>query len=235
MVRLDDAVIARVEKGSEHFEILVDPELALRLKKGESVSFNDLLAIDKVFKDSRKGSTQSPEALKKAFGTEQIEDVAKKIILDGEVQLTAEQRKRMREAKHREIVEIIAKNAVNPQTNAPHPAKRIETALEEAKIHIDENRAAEEQIPAVLKELKKIIPISFEKQQIAVKAPPQHSGRVSAFLHKHELRKEQWLNDGSLVAVVEMPAGLRNEFITELNHLTHGDVETKILERGDLV
>ena len=234
MVKLEDAVIARIEKNEERFEILVDPQLALRLKKGESVSFNDLLAIDTVFKDANKGSTQSPEALSKAFGSSDITVVAKKIILDGEVQLTTEQRKEMREAKRREVIEIIARNAVNPQTNAPHPPKRIEIALEEAKIHIDEKKSAEEQIPEILKELKKIIPVSFEKQQIAIKAPAQHSGRVSAFLHKHNLKKEQWLNDGSLVAVVEMPAGLCSEFITELNHLTHGDLETKILEKGDL-
>ncbi len=232
MVKLEDAVIARIEKNNEKFEILVDPELALKLKKGESVSFNDLMAIDTVFKDAKKGSTQSPEALSKAFGSTDVNVIARKIILDGEVQLTTEQRRHMREAKRREIVEIIARNAINPQTNAPHPPKRIETALEEAKIHIDEGKSAEEQIPAILKELKKIIPISFEKQQIAVKVSAEHAGRVSAFLHKHELKKEQWLNDGSLIAVVEMPAGLRAEFITELNHLTHGMVETKILEEA---
>jgi ribosome maturation protein SDO1 len=235
MVKLEEAVIARIEKNSECFEILVDPELALRLRRGESVSFNDLMAIDTVFKDAAKGSTQSPEALSRAFGSSDIETVAREIIREGRLQLTTEQRREMREAKRREIIEIIAKNAVNPQTNAPHPAKRIEIALEEAKIRIDENRPAEEQVPAILKELKKLIPISFEKQQVAVKVPPQHAGRISVVLHKHGLKKEQWLNDGTLVGVVEMPAGLVQELIGELNHLTHGNIETRILERGEMV
>ena len=233
MVKLEEAVIARIEKGNEKFEILVDPELALKLKKGAVVSFNDLLAIDEVFKDAKKGSKQGPEALNKAFGSSDIEKVAREIIRNGEVQLTTEQRKEIREAKRREIIEIISRNALNPQTNAPHPAKRIETALDEAKIHIDEHRAAEEQIPEILKELRKIIPISFEKQQIAIKVSAEHSGRVSAFLHKHDLKREQWQNDGSLIAVVEMPAGIRAEFLNELNHLTHGDVETKIMEKKE--
>jgi len=235
MVKLEEAVIARMEKGEEKFEILVDPELALKLKKGDSVSFNDLLAIDTVFKDAKKGSTQSPGALQKAFGTDDTNEIAKKIILDGDVQLTTEQRREMREVKRREIIAIISKNAVNPQTNAPHPAKRIEIALEEAKIHVDDNKSAEEQANAMLKELKKILPISFEKQQVAIKAAAQQAGRVSAFLHKYSIKKEQWLNSGELVAVVELPAGMVAEFVNELNHLTHGDIETKILEKGDLI
>ncbi|MAG22269.1 MAG: ribosome assembly factor SBDS [Candidatus Diapherotrites archaeon] len=233
MVKLEDAVIARIEKNGEHFEILVDPALALKLKKGETVSFNDLLVIDTVFKDAKKGSEQSPESLNKAFATVEINEVAEKIIMQGEVQLTTDQRRTMREAKKKEIIAIISRNALNPQTNAPHPPKRIEIALEEAKIMIDENKRADEQVSDILKELKKIIPISFEKQQIAIKVPAEQAGRVSAFLHKHDLKKEQWMNDGSLVAIVETPAGLRNEFLTELNHLTHGDVETKIMEKGD--
>ena len=90
-------------------------------------------------------------------------------------------------------------------------------------------------INCFLRELKRIIPISFETQQVAIKVPAMHSGRVSAFLHKHELKKEQWQNDGSLIAVVEMPAGMRAEFLNELNHLTHGDIETKILEKEAFV
>ena len=233
MVKLDDAVIARIEKNGEHFEILVDPALALKLKKGDSVSFNDLLAIDTIFKDAKKGSEQSPDALSKAFGSSDVNEVTKKIILQGEVQLTTEQRKGMREAKRREIIETISRNAVNPQTNAPHPPKRIEIALEEARISIDDGKSVEEQIQAILPELKKLLPISFEKQEVAVKVSSEHAGKVSAFLHRYELKKEQWMNDGSLVAVLEMPAGLRAEFINELNHLTHGDVETKLLDKGE--
>jgi ribosome maturation protein SDO1 len=233
MVKLEEAVTARIEKNGEKFEILVDPDLALKLKKGESVSFNDLLAIDTVFKDAAKGSTQSPEVLNTAFGTTEINEVTKKIILDGDVQLTTEQRKHMREAKRLEIIQIISRNAMNPQTNAPHPPKRIEIAMDEAKIHVDAGKSAEGQVQEILNELKKIIPISLEKQRIAVKVTAQQAGRVSAFLHKYELKKEGWQNDGSLIAVVEMPAGMRSDFLNELNHLTHGDVETKILEKGD--
>ncbi len=230
MVKLEEAVIARLEHSGEKFEILVDPNLAMKLRKGDRISFNDLLAIDSVFKDANKGTVQGAEALNKVFGTTRIEEIAEKIIKSGQVQLTTEQRRELREQKRKEIIQMISKNAMNPQTNSPHPPQRIENALNEVKFHIDEFKSVEEQVTEILKELKKIIPISFEKLKIAIKVPAEHSGKASAMLHKYELKKEEWGNDGSLIVLVELPAGMRAEFLNELNHLTHGNVETKFLE-----
>ena len=33
---------------------------------------------------------------------------------------------------------MIHRNAVDPKTGLPHPPQRIESAMEEAKIHVDE-------------------------------------------------------------------------------------------------
>ena len=231
MVKLEDAVAARFEAKGEKFEILVDPDLALQLKKGERVNFSDLLAVETVFKDAAKGSEQSPEALSKAFGSTDVEEISRKIIQDGEVQLTTEQRRKMREARYREVVEFISRNAMNPQTNAPHPPKRVENALAEAKVRVDEMKSVEEQIPGIVKELKKIVPISLEQIRIAIKVPPAHAAKTEHVLHKYVLVKEEWQRDGSLIAVVEMPAGLRQDFLNDLNGLCHGEAETKILEK----
>jgi ribosome maturation protein SDO1 len=231
MVKLEEAVIGRFDSKGEKFEILVDPELAMQLKKGQQVSFSDLLAVETVFKDSAKGTEQSPEALSKAFGTTEIQKIAEKIIKQGEVQLTTEQRRKMRETRVKEVIEFISRNAMNPQTNAPHPPSRIENAFNESKAKIDEMKDAEEQIQGILKELKKIIPISLEQIRIAVKIPAAHAGKSEHILHKYQLVKEEWQKDGSLIAVVEMPAGLKQDFLADLNSCCHGDLETKILEK----
>ena len=72
MVSLDKAVIAKLKKAGETFEILVDPYLARNLKEGKEVDFEKLLAAEEIFKDSKKGDRASTEELKKAFGTEDI-------------------------------------------------------------------------------------------------------------------------------------------------------------------
>ena len=61
MVKLTDAVIARFEHSGERFEMLVDPYLAMDLKHGKEVSFDDLLAADTVFKDANKGDAKSED------------------------------------------------------------------------------------------------------------------------------------------------------------------------------
>ncbi len=55
MVTLDKAVIARLKKAGMEFEILVDPYLARDLKEGKEVDFEELLAVEEVFKDAKKG------------------------------------------------------------------------------------------------------------------------------------------------------------------------------------
>lgn len=231
MVKMEDAVIARFEHSGHKFEILVDPELALSARhSGKLPDLNELLAFEAVYKDANKGEEASEETVRKVFGTTEIEKVVLRILKDGEVQLTTDQRRRMLEKKRTEIIMFIANNAINPQTKAPHPPVRIENAMQEARIQVDVFKSVQEQIPEILKEIRKLIPLSMEKLNVAVKVPAQYSGRAGPLLHKYHAVKQEWQGDGSIVAVFELPVGLKNELFNELNHLTHGNVETKILE-----
>src|SRR3989344_8041896 len=120
MVRTEDAVIARFEKMGEKFEILVDPNLAMDFKHGRPVDFGDLIAIDSVFKDAHKGEVKGDDSLKKVFSTTDFTSVAKRILLDGEIQLTTQQRRDIAEQKKRELITFISRNAMNPQTGSPN-------------------------------------------------------------------------------------------------------------------
>ncbi|HIH33543.1 MAG TPA: ribosome assembly factor SBDS [Candidatus Diapherotrites archaeon] len=230
MVKMEDAVIARFEHSGHKFEILVDPNLALDLKHGKSVELSDLLAMDAIYKDANKGEEASEEIVKKVFGTTELKEVVSRIIKNGEVQLTTEQRRQMLEQKRKEIIAFISNNALNPQTKAPHPPLRIENAMNEARIQVDVFQSVQEQIPEILKEIKKIIPISLEKLKVAVKVPAEFAGKAMPVIHKYHASKQEWQSNGSLVAIFELPVGLKNELFNELNHLTHGNVEAKILE-----
>ena len=137
MVTLEDAVIARLEYYGERFEILVDPDLASDFKRGEDIKIEEILAVEEVFKDAKKGDKASEEAMNKAFDTTDPLEAATIIIRKGQVQLTAQQRRDMQEDKRKMVVAKIARDAINPQTKLPHPARRIEIAMEEAKVRID--------------------------------------------------------------------------------------------------
>ena len=230
MVKLENAVIARFVHSGEKFELLVDPYLAMDLKNGKIVSFEELLATDIIYKDANKGDEKQEAVVKSVFGTADIKAIAKKIITEGEVQLTTVQRREMVEKRRNEVISFIVKNAVNPQTNSPHPPQRIENAINESKISFDLHHSLKEQVESTVKEIKKLIPISLEKLSIAVKLAPQFTGKGNVILHKYNLIKEEWQRDGSLIAVIEIPGGMKQELFNELNHLTSGSVEIKMLE-----
>ncbi|MEE9150568.1 MAG: ribosome assembly factor SBDS [Thermoplasmata archaeon] len=231
MVNLEDAVIARLEIDNENFEILVEPESAQNFRDGEDIQILESLVIDTIFKDSKKGDKASEEKILKTFGTNDIATVAKRILLDGTIQLTTEQRKQMQENKRKQIVTSIVRNAINPQTGAPHPALRIERAMKEAKVQIDPFKPVDIQVQNVLHKLKPIIPIRFEKLKIAVKLSAENYGRTYGDLTGFgKITKEEWQKDGSWIGVVEIPAGLQSEFFTKLNKRTKGEVETKIIK-----
>ena len=230
MVRLEEAVIARFSSHGMDFELLVDPELVLSFRGGQSIDLRSVLAVDKVFKDAKKGEAASEETLKRVFNTTDVLAVAEQIIRKGKVQVTTEQRRRMREERRRQIVTLISKRVINPQTGLPHPPARVEGALEEAGVNVDELKSAEEQLQPIVKALQPILPLKFEMRRIAIKIPASYAGRASHAVRGFAtLKREQWLADGSWVAVVEIPAGVQAELLDKLNELTRGEVQTKVL------
>ncbi len=231
MVSLDEAVIARLKKGEEHFEVLVDPDAASDLIDGKDVNILKNLAIDAIFKDSKKGSHASAEALKKSFGTDNIEEVAKMIILKGDIQLTTDQRHRMQKNKRNRIIDIIVRNAMDPKTKSPHPRQRIELAMEQAGVHIDPFKSVNEQVKVVIDALRPLIPISIEQVRISVKIPAQFTGRAYGVARNFGvLEREDWQSDGSWIGIVRLAAGMQTDFYDRLNEVTKGNVSTKILK-----
>ena len=230
MVNLDDSVIARLEYFGERFEILVDPDLASDFKRGKDIPLEDILAVEEIFKDARKGDKASEEAMMKAFESTDTLEAAAKIIKKGQVQLTSQQRKDMQEEKRKKIIAKITREAINPQTKLPHPARRIEKAMEEARVHIDPFKSVDEQVNVVLKAIRVKIPIRFEKVDIVIKIPGDYTGKVYSVISEFgKTKKEEWQKDGSWIAVVEVPGGLQESFDRKLSELTGGQVETKVI------
>ncbi|MBP1449804.1 MAG: ribosome assembly factor SBDS [Thermoproteus sp.] len=223
--------IAKLDRGSEHFEILVDPDAALELKLGKSVSLDKVLVHEEIYRDARKGLRASEQALRKVFGTLDVKKIAEVIIREGEIPITAEQRRRMVEEKKRQIVEWISRNCVDVRTKTPVPPQRVENALEQARISVDPFKPVEEQINHVLKELQRVLPIKVAVVRIAVSIPPSYAQKIRGFVGKSaKIINERFRADGSWEATVEAPAGLQDMLIGRINDITHGEGDVRILE-----
>ena len=212
--------LARIKKMGKNFEIVVDMDSALKLKKGENVSIAEVLQVDGIFYDSKKGLHASDEDLTQAFGSEDIQIVAEKIVKQGEIQSTQEHRSQEKEAKIKQVVDFLSRNALNPITNQPHTPERIKQALDQAGINVD-NRPIEAQVPGILDKLKEIIPLKLDSKQIRITIPSQYTGQVYNLVKDYK-EKEDWKDDGSLIVVLNLPVGLQMDFYDKLNSITHG-------------
>ena len=230
MVDLDDAIVARLETHGETFEILLDPAATKLLQEGKEVDLTEYMAVEDVFNNASKGTRPAEEKIKEAFGTTDIKEIAQKILQKGEVQITAEQRKEMMEAKKKQIITYISANAINPQTKLPHPPLRIELALDEAKFHVDPFKSLDKQVEEAMHLLRPLIPIRFEKTKVAIKLKGDGYGKCyDDLIHFGVVEKEEWTQDGSWIGVIEIPAGLIDELRNKLNNRTRGNVEIRTL------
>lgn len=222
----DDAVVARLVVGGNHFEVLVDPAAVQALKDGKAVDLTDKLSQDCIYKDAKKGDKISDEFLNKQFKTTDVYAIAKEIILTGEVQVTTDQKRTLTEEKRRQVVDYIARNAINPQTGAPHPAARISAALDEAKFHAEPFKSVETMANEALEKLRPLIPIRLEHVKMRIKVPgalyPKVISEIKAL---GKVVEEEWGSDGGWTAVVEIPGGAQTDLEERLKNKTRGNVE----------
>jgi len=214
---------ARIKKAGKNFEIIIDLDDALKFKKGE-ISYIEAEG-DKIFSDSKKGFTASSSDLQEAFGTTDINEIARKIIKEGEVLVTQEHRDEEKEKKEKQVIDFLSNNAIDPQTGNPHSPGRIKSALEQAHINI-KNIPIENQIKDILEEISKVIPIKIETKKIKITVPAAHTGKVYGLVNQYK-EKENWLSDGSLEIVVNVPSGMLMDFYDKLNSITHGSALTE--------
>lgn len=226
---LEGSIIARLERGGDKFEVFVDEEAAYNFKSGLKKDFSNVLSVDEIFKDARKGERQSETVLKKVFSTSDPLRIGEAILREGELQLTTEKRRKFVEEKRAKIISLISMNCIDPHTKAPHPPQRIENALEQVKFKVDLFKSVNKQMEEAVEKLREVLPIRIENIKIAVKVEAQYAGRVFGILKDFGLEKSEYENDGSLIGVCVFPAGMQSDFYNKLNKLTGGSVQTKVL------
>jgi ribosome maturation protein SDO1 len=236
MISLDEAVTARLESHGARFEVLVDPDAALAMKRGDfDGDIEDVIAAEDVFENASRGDRPAEEDLETVFETTDPLEIIPEVVERGEIQITAEQRKEMQDQKHKQLVNRITRNAVNPQMdNAPHPPERIENALEQAGFSVDPMEPVDQQVDDALDALRPVLPIRFDEVTIAVQVPANYAGSAQARIRQFgDLEREEWQNDGSWVGVMTFPAGMQNEFYDLVNEHTSGEAETRIVKDED--
>jgi ribosome maturation protein SDO1 len=220
--------VARITRDGERFEILVKPRPALDYTMGKISSVSDVIVTSTIFSDASKGAKAGEDKLRASFKTVDPTKIAETILKNGTLQLTTDQRRQLTAEKRRQITAFIARQAVDPRTNLPHPPLRIETAMDQVHYSVDPFKGAEEQAKEMIKLLRPILPLKIEQIQVRVRIPPEYASRAYGAVKGYgAMRNEKWDADGSWSSIIEMPAGLYGPFLDKLGELTKGNAEAR--------
>ena len=209
---------ARIRRGKNNFEILVDLEEALKVKKGEG-NISSAVLTDSVFFNLKSGEHAGQDVLEVEFGTGDFYEICGKIIKSGEVVLPSDYVNENVEKRYKQVVDFLVKNAVSPE-GRPYTPDRMMAALKEARIEV-KNKSIESQIKEIVDHLQRVLPLKIETKRIRITIPAQHTGKAYGIVSEFK-EEEEWLSNGDLVIVVRMPAGIVMDFYDRLNSCTHG-------------
>jgi ribosome maturation protein SDO1 len=230
-----EPVVARLRIKGEVFEILVDPDLAFEYKiKKKPISIYNILVVDEIFRNAKKGEKVPESELQKVFKTTDVYQIAKKILDEGELQITTQQRRQLIEQVKKQIAFIISRYAVDPRTKLPHPVERILNAMEKARVSIDPFKSAEEQVEAVIEAIKKknVLPMIISVKVIEVYVSPEVAAKAYYQLRRiGGIKSEEWLGDGTLKLIIEAPAGVVDEILGKINKICEGNVMFKVSDK----
>ena len=218
-------VTARIKAKGKHFEIEVDLDEALKVKAGKG-DIMSAIAFPRIFMDLKKGTAAKESDLIEAFGTKEPYEVAKKIIISGEVQKTQEFRDAEKETKIKRVIDLLLRNAVD-QNGRPYTEERIKRAISESNYTFD-SRAPEQQLSDLISKLEKVIPIKIETKRVKLVIPAQYTGQAYGLLKDYK-ESEEWLANGSLQVILNIPSGMQLDFYDKLNGITHGAVQSEEL------
>lgn len=213
-------VEARIKVKGKTFEISVDLDEALKVRAGTG---NVMAALNSpaIYTDATRGMVASKAELEQTFDTTDVYVIAEQIMKKGEIQKNQEFRDAEREKRIKQVIDLILRNAVD-QHGRPYTAERIRKAIHEVHFNFD-NRPAEQQMHELIPKLATIIPIKVETKKIKLKIPARFSGQVYGFLKDYK-ESEEWLANGDLQVIMNIPSGLQIDFYDKLNSVTHGAV-----------
>jgi len=206
-------------------EVMTKPGSVLKYRAGK-LGFDNVLQSDDIWKNSSKGERAANADLMTLFGTDTPRQCLEIILNEGEVNLTAAERKEKVDKKKREMVTYVNKYFVDPRNGLPHPVTRVEQALQELNFHVDPETPVERQIQDLLKKLPDVLRIKKQgEMEGVVSVPNQHIGVCSGVLHAlATVNNEEYGGSGCDYRIAVVPADY-DRLVAELTRVTKGDFQ----------
>ena len=101
--------------------------------------------------------------------------------------------------------------------------------MEDGKVSIDPYKNVDEQVKDIVEKLRSIIPLKSENLVLEIIVPAQYAAKSYSVLKSTgTLKKEEWQSNGSLKAILEIPAAARPNVIDRLGSITKGTASVEV-------
>ncbi|BBL45264.1 ribosome maturation protein SDO1 [Nanobdella aerobiophila] len=217
MKNSDQEITIKYKKEGYNFELLIFLKRGIDFKQGKIKNVKEVLVVEEIFKDSKKGERASTESLKKVFGTTDILKVAEEILNNSEIPLPTEYKKELIEERKRQIIEYIRRIGYDSKNNMALTYERAKQLFEMVKYNIDINTPIEKQANDIIKEIKKIYPLKIEYKNIKITVYPDKFKIIGIIKNKYKVIKENWTENYQ--AILEIPVGLVSEFYSDIGKI----------------
>ena len=103
--------------------------------------------------------------------------------------------------------------------------------MKDARISIDPHKSVDDQVKDIVEKLRSIIALKSENLNLEIIVPAQYASQSYAVLKSvGSLKKEEWQNNGSLKAILEIPAAARPNVIDRLGSITKGSATVEVMK-----
>jgi len=220
--------VARLKAHGENFEVVIEPEKAIKFRHGEG-DIREALKAERIFKEALKGEPAGDKELLEVFKTADALQIAEKIIKEGIIQVNDDYKEKLKSQVMKELIELMLKDGVDASTGVALTATRISNAMNEAKIHPDIFKKAKDQLNEIITKLRPVLHISFEKKTLSIRIPAANAAKLYGTVARMaRIVDEAWLSDGSWSCKAELSPGAVTALMDELKSKTHGDIEISV-------
>lgn len=221
---MTDIQLVRYKDGKSTFEIVCKRGKPLEYRKG-NIGIDNVVEAMNVFTDFKSGDQAGDSELISTFQTSDIPTIVKRILDDGEIQLTTEERRQFVEQKRNDIVNYIHKYFVDPRRKLPHPISRIENALDELKIRIDPSISTKRLIKDIVNKIPDVLPLRKMEVEANIKIPHKYIGQAyGVFKEGVTINREKYDTEGCNLNVSIIPGDV-DYVVKQLNSICQDDYE----------
>jgi rRNA metabolism SBDS family protein len=211
----------KYKKGKMSFEILTKDGSVRKYVDGR-LGWNNVLAADVIFTNSKKGNIAKSKDLISTFGTDDVDECAKRIIAEGDAQVSATERKEDMAAYTRKVLGYLHKTYID-QLGRPHPMIRLESVLVESKVRLDPSGNHEKQAEEIVKKMQGKLVFKKGTADYTLSMSHQYAKKCTGIVYKFSLSfKESWDAEGCTWKISVSPGDF-DRFVIELNKITSGD------------